>query len=149
MNLSERLSEDMKQAMKDKDKVRLSVIRMVRSAVKNKEIETGSPLSDEDIVAVLQKEIKQRKDSLEAFESAGRTDLIDDVKAEIEILSAYLPKQMAEDEVRELAMNIIREVGATGKRDMGNVMGKLMPLVRGRADGKLVQQVVQSLLSES
>lgn len=149
MNLSERLSEDMKQAMKEKDKVRLSVIRMVRSAVKNKEIETGSPLSDEDIVAVLQKEIKQRKDSLEAFENAGRTDLIDDVKSEIAILSEYLPKQMSEEELRELALNIIREVGATGKRDMGNVMGKLMPLIRGKADGKLAQQVVQSLLSES
>jgi uncharacterized protein YqeY len=149
MNLSERLSEDMKQAMKEKDKVRLSVIRMVRSAVKNKEIETGAPLSDEEIVAVLQKEIKQRKDSLEAFENAGRTDLIDDVKSEIAVLSEYLPKQMSEDELRELVLNIIREVGATGKRDMGNVMGKLMPLIRGKADGKLAQQVVQSLLSES
>lgn len=147
MNLSDRLAEDMKQAMKDKDKVRLSVIRMVRSAVKNREIDLGTALSDEEIVVVIQKELKQRKDSLQAFESAGRTDLISDVQAEISILSNYLPEQMSEKDLRQLAVKVIQELGAVGKSDMGKVMGKMMPVTRGKADGKLVQQVVESLLS--
>lgn len=146
MSLSERLADDLKTAMKDKDKVRLSVIRMVRSAVKNREIEIGTTLSDEDVIVVIQKELKQRRDSLQAFESAGRTDLIDDVKAEICVLTEYLPAQLTEDEVREIAKRIIGEVGATGKSDVGKVMGKLMQEIRGRADGKVAQQAVQSLL---
>lgn len=146
MSLSEQLSNDLKDAMKAKDKVRLSVIRMVRAAVKNKEIDTGSPLTDEEVLAVFQRELKQRRDSLEAFVSAGRQELAEEVKQEIEVLSQYLPAQLTEAELRELAQSIITEVGATGKSDVGKVMGKLMPLIRGKADGKLAQQVVQSLL---
>jgi uncharacterized protein len=146
MSLSERLQEDLKKAMKDKDKVRLSVIRMVRSAVKNREIELGATLSDEEVNVVIQKELKQRRDSLQAFESAGRTDLIDEVKAEIDVLTAYLPAQLTEDELRAIVQRIIAEVGAKAKSDVGKVMGKLMPEIRGKADGKLAQQVVQSLL---
>ncbi len=146
MSLSERLADDLKTAMKDKDKVRLSVIRMVRSAVKNREIEIGTTLSDEDVIVVIQKELKQRRDSLQAFESAGRTDLIDDVKAEISVLTKYLPAQLTEDEVRDIAKRIIAEVGAAGKSDVGKVMGKLMQEIRGRADGKVAQLAVQSLL---
>ncbi len=146
MSLSERLQDDLKKAMKDKDKVRLSVIRMVRSAVKNREIELGTTLSDDEVTVVIQKELKQRRDSLQAFESAGRTDLIDEVKAEISVLTEYLPAQMSEDELREITKRIIAEVGAKAKSDVGKVMGKLMPEIRGKADGKLAQQVVQSLL---
>jgi uncharacterized protein YqeY len=146
VNLSEKLSEDMKQAMKSKDKVRLSVIRMVRSAVKNKEIESGSSLSDEEILNVFQKELKQRRDSLQAFESAGRSDLILGVQTEIEVLTSYLPAQLSEADVRKLAEEVITQVGASGTGDVGKVMSGLMPQVRGKADGKLVQQVVQSLL---
>lgn len=146
MSLSERLQEDLKKAMKDKDKVRLSVIRMVRSAVKNREIEIGATLSDDEVNVVIQKELKQRRDSLQAFESAGRTDLIDEVKAEINVLTGYLPAQLTEDELRTIVQRIISEVGAQGKSDVGKVMGKLMPEIRGKADGKLAQQVVQSLL---
>ncbi|MCL6599148.1 MAG: GatB/YqeY domain-containing protein [Alicyclobacillus macrosporangiidus] len=146
MSLSERLSEDMKQAMKAKDKVRLSVIRMVRSAMKNREIETGAPLDDEGILAVIQKELKQRRDSLQAFESAGRTDLAEEARQEIEILTSYLPEPLTEEDLRSLAAEVIAEVGAKGKSDMGKVMSALMPKVRGRADGRQVQQVVQSLL---
>jgi uncharacterized protein YqeY len=148
MALSEQLSEDLKQAMKSKDKIRLSVIRMVRSAVKNREIETGTTLSDEEILAVVQRELKQRKDSLQAFESAGRSDLADDVQEEIKILISYLPEQLSEEQVRSIVVEVIAEVGARSKADMGKVMSKLMPKVRGKADGKIVQQVVQSLLSE-
>ncbi|OFW75752.1 MAG: aspartyl-tRNA amidotransferase [Alicyclobacillus sp. RIFOXYA1_FULL_53_8] len=146
MNLSERLSEDMKQAMKDKDKLRLSVIRMVRAAVKNQEIELGTALADEQVLALVQRELKQRRDSLQAFESAGRTDLMDEVKLEIEVLLTYLPAQLSVDELRELAQDIIRDLGATKKAEMGKVMAQMMPKTRGRADGKLVQEVVQSLL---
>ncbi len=146
MSLSERLADDMKKAMKDKEKKRLSVIRMVRSAVKNREIELGATLSDEDVIVVIQKELKQRRDSLQAFESAGRTDLIDEVKTEIDVLAAYLPAQLTEAEIREITLRIIGEVNAIAKSDVGKVMSKLMQEIRGKADGKMAQQVVQSLL---
>ncbi|MCL6549336.1 MAG: GatB/YqeY domain-containing protein [Alicyclobacillus sp.] len=147
MGLSQRLSDDMKQAMKDKDKLRLSVIRMVRAAVRNREIEIGAELSDEEVLAVIEKELKQRRDSLQAFESAGRTDLAAEAKAEIAVLTEYLPEQLTEDQIRQLAQEIIAQVGAVGKSDIGKVMSQLMPKIRGKADGRLAQQVVQSLLA--
>lgn len=142
MSLTERLNNDMKQAMKDKDKVRLSVIRMVRTAIKNAEIDQQRTLSDDEVIAVLNREMKQRRDSLQAFESAGRQDLIEEVKQEIQVLIDYLPAQMTEDEVRAVVREVIAEVGAAGKSDMGKVMSALMPKVKGRADGKLVNQIV-------
>jgi uncharacterized protein YqeY len=146
VDLTQRLTEDMKQAMKDKDKVRLSVLRMVKAAVKNREIEIGRPLADDDVLGVIQKELKQRRDSLQAFESAGRTDLVDEVKAEIDVLMSYLPKQLSEEELREIVQSVISELGASGKADVGKVMSAVMPKVKGRADGRLVQSLVQSLL---
>jgi uncharacterized protein YqeY len=148
MSLTERLNNDMKQAMKKKDKVRLSVIRMVRTAIKNAEIDTKKTLSDDDVIAVLNRELKQRRDSLQAFEQAGRQDLIDEVNQEISVLIEYLPAQMSEDEIRALVKEVIAETGAAGKKDMGKVMSALMPKVKGRADGKLVNQVVQQELQE-
>lgn len=144
--LSERFSDDMKQAMKDKNKVRLSVIRMVRAAIRNKEIDSGATLSDDEVLAVVQKELKQRRDSLQAFESAGRSDLAGAAKEEIRILEEYLPAQLSEGEIRAIAARIIAEVGATGKSEVGKVMPKLMQEIRGKADGKLAQQVVAGLL---
>jgi uncharacterized protein len=146
MSLADQLSQDLKQAMKDKDKVWLSVVRMVRAAVKNKEIETGTPLTDDEILSVVQKELKQRQDSLQAFESAGRSDLIEAVKSEIDILHEYMPAQLSDQELVQVVRDTIAEVGATSKGDMGRVMSALMPKVRGRADGKRVQTTVQSLL---
>lgn len=146
MSLAEQLADDLKQAMKAKDKTRLSVVRMVRAAVKNKEIELGTSLSDEEVLVVVQKELKQRQDSLQAFESAGRSDLIAAVQSEMEVLKDYLPTQLSDDELLGLVREVIAEVGAAGKSDMGKVMSMLMPKVRGRADGKHVQQAVQSLL---
>lgn len=142
MSLTERLNNDMKQAMKDKDKVRLSVIRMVRTAIKNAEIDQQRTLSDDEVIAVLNREMKQRRDSLQAFESAGRQDLVEEVKQEIQVLIDYLPAQMSEDEIRAVVREVIAEVGAAGKSDMGKVMSALMPKVKGRADGKLVNQIV-------
>ncbi|MGZ4122289.1 MAG: GatB/YqeY domain-containing protein [Tumebacillaceae bacterium] len=146
MSLTERLADDMKQAMKDKAKVRLSVIRMVRTSIKNAEIDQKTTLSDDEVIAVLNRELKQRRDSLQAFESAGRQDLVEEVKQEIEVLIDYLPAQMSEDEVRAIVKEVVAETGATGKADMGKVMSALMPKVKGRADGKLVNTIVSQEL---
>jgi uncharacterized protein YqeY len=146
MSLTERLNNDMKQAMKDKDKIRLSVIRMVRTAIKNAEIELKKTLSDDEVVAVLNRELKQRRDSLQSFEAANREDLIQEAKREIEILLEYLPAQLTEEEIRSLVQEAIADTGAKGKSDMGKVMSALMPKVKGRADGKLVNRIVQEAL---
>ena len=148
MSLSERLTEDMKAAMKSgpAGKVRLDTIRFLRAALKNVEIDKKAPLSDEDVLGIISKQVKQLKDSIDEFEKGGRPDLIDKAKAEIEVLSGYLPQQMSEAEVRDLARQIIAEVGAQGPKEMGKVMGPLVARTKGRADGKLVQQVVKELL---
>ncbi|OXM86112.1 GatB/YqeY domain-containing protein [Paenibacillus rigui] len=147
MSLSERLNEDMKLAMKSQDKFKLSVIRMVRAAIKNIEIDQRKTLDDQEVLDVLNREVKQRKDSLQEFEKAGRDDLAETVKAEIVILMEYLPQQLSEEEVKAIVSQTIQEVGASSKADMGKVMSALMPKVKGRADGKIVNQAVQQLLS--
>jgi hypothetical protein len=147
MNLAERLNEDMKQAMKSGDKFRLGVIRMVRASIKNQEIELRRPLDDSELLQVVSREVKQRKDSLQEFEKAGRDDLVSQMKAEIDIISEYLPKQLTEEEIKDLVLQTIHETGASSRADMGKLMSALMPKVKGRADGKLVNQLVQQLLS--
>lgn len=147
MSLSDRLNEDMKLAMKSQDKFKLSVIRMVRAAIKNVEIDQRKTLDDQEVLEILNREIKQRKDSLQEFEKAGRDDLAENLKAEIVILMEYMPQQFSEEEVKAIVQQTIQEVGASSKADMGKVMGALMPKVKGRADGKLVNQFVQQLLS--
>lgn len=147
MNLNDRLNEDMKQAMRSQDKFRLSVIRMVRSSIKNIEIDQRKTLDDQEVLNVLNREIKQRRDSLQEFEKAGRQDLVDQLKQELHILAEYMPKQLSEDEVKAIVQQTIQEVGASSKADMGKVMGALMPKVKGLADGKLVNQIVQQLLA--
>jgi len=146
MNLSERLNDDMKQAMKNQDKFRLTTIRMVRAAVKNLEIDLKRPLEDEEVLEIVGREIKQRKDSLQEFQKAGRDDLTKDVAAEIDIISVYLPIQLTEEEIKAIVEQTIQETGASSKAEMGKVMSALMPKVKGRADGKLVNQTVQQFL---
>lgn len=146
MNLSEKLNEDMKQAMKNQDKFRLSVIRMIRSSIKNIEIDLRRSLDDQEVIDILNREMKQRKDSLQDFEKAGRNDLAEAVKAEIAIVSEYLPEQLSEEEIKKIVQDTILETGASSKSEMGKVMGALMPKVKGRADGKLVNRWVQQLL---
>lgn len=146
MSLSERLNEDMKQAMKSQDKFKLSVIRMVRSTIKNQEIDLKRALDDNEVLDVLSREIKQRKDSLQEFEKAGRDDLAENLKVELSILSEYQPQQLTEEEVKTIVQQTIQQVGASSKADMGKVMTALMPQVKGRADGKTVNQLVQQLL---
>lgn len=146
MNLSERLNEDMKQAMRNQDKFKLSTIRMVRATMKNLEIDLKRTLNDNEVLDILGREIKQRKDALQDFEQAGRDDLAEKVKAEAEILAEYLPEQLTEEEIKVIVQQTIQETGASSKADIGKVMSALMPKVKGRADGKLVNQAVQQLL---
>jgi uncharacterized protein YqeY len=146
MNLSDRLTDEMKQAMKDKDKLKLSTIRMVRSSIQNTEIELKRSLFEDEILQILSREIKQRKDSLQEFKKAGRDDLVDNLAAEIDIISKYLPEQLTEEDIQEIVRQTIQELGASSKADMGKVMGALMPKTKGRADGKLVNQIVLQFL---
>lgn len=135
MSLKERLSDDMKLAMKEKNKFRLSVIRMVRSAIQNVEIDKKAELSDDEVLVVLNREIKQRKDSLHEFTKANREDLATKAAQEIDILMEYMPKQLTEQELELIVQEAVSETGATSKKDMGKVMQYLLNKVQGRADG--------------
>lgn len=150
MSLKDRLMEDMKQAMKDKEagKLKLSVIRMVRSAAKNVEIDRRKDLDETEWLEVLAREVKMRKDSLEEFRKANRPDLVEGLEQEIAILMDYLPEQMGEAELRAMIGEVITESGAIGPKEMGKVMALLMPKIKGRADGKLVNHIVKELLSK-
>jgi len=148
MSLLERLNQDMKQAMKNKEKDRLTVIRMVKASLQNEAINLGkSELSEEEELTVLSREVKQRKDSLQEFENAGRSDLVEKVAAELQVLNDYMPKQLTEDELLEIIKETIAEVNATSKADMGKVMGAIMPKVKGKAEGSLVNKLVLQQLS--
>lgn len=146
MALKEKISEDMKAAMKAHEKDRLAVIRMVRSAIRQMEIDGKKELDDEGVIAVISKEVKMRKDSLEEFQKGGREDLVAKTQAEIDVLLPYLPKQLSEEEIAALVKEAVEQTGASAPKDMGKVMGVLMPKVKGRADGKLVNGIVKSML---
>lgn len=147
MSLDKKLMDDMKQAMKNKDKETVSVIRMIRSALQNETIKKNGSLSEEDEIAVLSRELKQRKDSLQAFDKAGRHDLVEKLEFEMKVLERYLPKQLTNEELEQIIQETIKEIGASSKQDFGKVMSKVMPKVKGRADGKVVNQLVQQYLS--
>ncbi|KOO43873.1 GatB/YqeY domain-containing protein [Priestia koreensis] len=147
MSLLERLNTDMKQAMKNKEKEKLSVIRMVKAALQNEAIKAGGDLTEEDELTVISRELKQRKDSLHEFEKAGRSDLVDKIQSELAVLEVYMPQQLTEDELTEIVKETIEEVQASSKSDMGKVMGAIMPKVKGKADGGLVNKLVLQHLS--
>lgn len=147
MTLKERLQEDLKTALKNKEQLRLSVIRLAKSAITNQEIARGHELSDPEVIEVLAKEAKQRKDSIAEYEKAGRSDIVANLQAEIEILQAYLPAQLSEAEIRQLVKETITELGVTSKKELGKVMAALMPKTKGRADGRVVNQIVNSMLN--
>jgi uncharacterized protein len=147
MSLLNDLNQDMKQAMKDKNKQKLSVIRMLKASLQNEAIKQGRELNEEEELTVLVREMKQRKDSLQEFEKAGRDDLVAGLQDEIAVLTPYLPKQLTEEELSEIVAQTISETGAASKADMGKVMGALMPKVKGKADGGLVNRIVQQQLS--
>ena len=146
MPLKERLIEDMKDSMKKGEQVRLSAIRMVRAGIKNKEIELGRELKDEDVVGVITSAIKQRKDSYTQFLNGNRMDLAEKEKKEIEVLSIYLPEQIGEDEIKKRLKEIISETGAATSKDIGKVMKILMPELKGKADGNLVNKIAREML---
>lgn len=147
MAVLDQLNEQMKTAMKAKDKQTLSTVRMLKSALQNKQIDLGHDLTPEDEKAVLSTELKQRKESLEEFSKAGREDLVTPLEAEIKIVEAYLPAQLDEAAVTKLVDETITEVGATGKSDFGKVMKTLMPKVKGQADGAMVNRIVKAKLN--
>jgi len=152
MGIKERIQQDMKAALRVGDKERLSALRMVMAAIKNKEIELKKAdpgLTDEEVWGVLLSEIKKRRDAAEQYARGGRDDLARKEEEEIAVLQQYLPEQMDEGELRALAREVITAVGAGGVKDMGKVMKELMPKVAGRAEGKVVSRVVKEELSKS
>ena len=146
MTLKERLIEEMKQAMKAKEKGRLSAIRMVRAAIRDKEIEKRTELDNSAVLEVIANQIKKRKDAIELARQVGRDELVESEMAQVEVLEAFRPAQLSEADIEVLAVQVIEEIGATSMRDMGKVMGKLIPQVRGQADNALVSQIVRNKL---
>ncbi len=146
--ITRRIQGDLKQALKERDRIRTNTLRMLISALKNVELEERGELTEEREIAVLAGYVKRCRESIREFEQGGRTDLVEKEKAEIDIVVQYLPKQMGEEEIRETARSIIGEIGASSPRDMGRVMGEMMKRVRGRADGGVVRSIVIELLKE-
>ncbi len=147
MTLKEQLMADFKEAMKAKDEIAKNTISFARAAIKQYEVDNREELSDEGIVAVLSKQVKMRKDALADFEKAGRTDLAESYKAEIEILNKYLPEQLSEEKVMEIFKATAADLGIEGgKQNMGKLMGPVMAKVKGVADGNLVKKVVMDFL---
>jgi len=147
MTLEERLLNEMKEAMKSGDKLRLSTIRMIRSAVKNREIEVRKTLDDEDIFKVIQGMVRKGDESVEQFQTGGRMDLVEKEKKEIEILKSYLPQPPSQEEVLKIIDETIQETQASSLKDLGKVMKAVMPKLGGKADGKLINQWVKERLS--
>ena len=148
MTLQERLTEDFKAAMKAHDEVKKNTLSFARAAIKQVEVDTRKEVEDGDVLAILKKQVKMRKDALGDFEKAGRTDLLESYKAEIEILEAYLPEQMSEDDIRKLVQETAAEVGVEGgKQNMGKLMKSVMPKVKGLADGNTVRKIIEEFLA--
>lgn len=147
MSLNNELAEHMKEAMREKDRTRLSVIRMLRAALQNEAIQQGvDTLSDEDSIKIVSRHVKQLNESIEEFSAAGRDDLVEKSKQELAIVEQYMPEQLSEEELEEIVKKAIESTGATTKREFGQVMGAVMPQVQGKADGSQVQKLVQQLL---
>jgi uncharacterized protein YqeY len=146
LNILDKLNQDMKDAMRNKEKQRLMVIRSVKSALQNEAINKGEDLSEDEVLTVLSREMKQRKESLHEFEQAARTDLVEKTNADIQILTEYMPSPLSDSELRQIVEETVNETGASSKADMGKVMGAIMPKVKGRADGSKVKEYVQQSL---
>jgi uncharacterized protein YqeY len=147
MGLEERLLEEMKEAMKSNEKLRLSTIRMIRSALKNREIELRKKLADEEVVKVIQGMARKGEESIAQFEAGGRADLVEKEKQELEILKSFLPQAMTREEILKMIDQSIEETQASSLKDLGKVMKSVLPKLEGKADGKLVNQLVKERLS--
>ncbi|MFI5339677.1 MAG: GatB/YqeY domain-containing protein [Candidatus Methylomirabilales bacterium] len=149
MDLKTRLGEDFKQALRSGDKLRVSVIRLLTALIKNREVEKRGPLTDAEGLQAIVASCKQRQEAIEQYRQGGRQDLADKESAEFEILQSYLPKPLTSEELHAMVLEAIREVQATSLKEMGKVMGVLMPRVTGRADGKMVNTLVREALSKN
>jgi hypothetical protein len=147
MALREKLDEDLKSAMRAKDSLRMNTVRALKSAIKYREIELMKPLDDAGILGVMATEIKRRRDSVEQYRAGNRVDLADKEEAEIKILQEFLPQQLTREEVEARVAEVVARVGAQGPKDMGAVMKALLPEVQGRADGKVVSELVKQRLA--
>jgi uncharacterized protein YqeY len=148
MSLQQRLDEDLKVSIKKSDRLKTSVLRMVKAAIKNKQIDKQSELTDDEIISVISSLSKQRRESIELFSKGGREDLAEKEKQELSILQSYLPNQLTPEELDLLITEVIKESSAEGIKDMGKVMRLVMPKVKGAADGKVVNQRVKELLEK-
>ena len=148
MHIKEELNQGLKDAMRARDERRKSAIRLTLAAIKNAEIEAKAELSEPDILAIIQKEVKYRRETWEAAERAGRTEMMAEATEEIKILEKFLPQPLTQQELEEMVRAAIAEAGATSPRERGSVMKLLMGQVKGRADGKTVSQIVRQLLSQ-
>ena len=147
MSLKETLMQDLKTAMKNKDKRTKDTITMVRAAIKQKKVDDHVELNDDDFIQIIAKEIKERRGSIEEFQKAGRDDLIDSTKAEIDVLLNYMPEQLSEEELEAMIRKVMEENNITEKKQMGLLMKSIMPKVQGRADGKAVNAIVNRILN--
>ena len=147
MSLKNQITEDMKTAMRAKDSVRLGAIRLLLSAIKQREVDERIELADGDVISVIEKMLKQRRDSIAAFELAKRDDLADIEKFEVTVLQTYMPKQMSDDEINQIITQVIADTGAQGAKDMGKVVGLVKPLVAGMADMGKVSGLIKTRLA--
>lgn len=146
MSLKAQISEDMKAAMRAKDSARLGTIRLLQAAIKQREVDERIELDDSNVIAVIEKMLKQRRDSIAAYESANRNDLADVEKFEVTVLQTYLPQQLTEDEIKVILEKVVADTGATGIKDMSKVMAAIKPLVAGRADMGKISGLIKTRL---
>lgn len=146
MQLKQKLYEDLKKAMKTKDEIRTRTLRLIISSIKTLEVEKMTEATDDDVFRVLSKECRKRVEAIEAYKKGGREDLVNEEQRELEIIKSYMPKQLSEEELKEIVKNVVEETGSSSIKDLGRVMKVLMPRVKGRADGKAVNNIVRQIL---
>jgi uncharacterized protein YqeY len=147
MTLKDQLTQDLKDAMRQGDELKKNTIRYIRSAIKNMEIDVGHDLSDQEVMAVLVKQAKQRRDSMEQFQQGNRPDLVEQEEKELVLIETYLPQPLSDEEIKTRAQAVITELGVTDMKGMGQVMGRLSKEMQGVADGKRISEIVRALLS--
>ncbi len=143
MSLKKILMEDLKDSMKNKDTIRKNTITMVRAAIKQEEVDNKKELTEDEILTIINKELKERRHSIEEFKKGDRLDLVESSEKEIEVLLKYLPEQLTEEELKKIVIGAIEEVKAGSMKDMGKIMGSVMPKIKGRADGSMVNKIVK------
>ena len=148
MSLKEQLAQDLKLSMKEKDTVKKNAVQSIRAAIKQVEIDTRAELDDAGVLDIIAKELKRRKDVLPDYEKSGRDDLIADLKKEIDIIMGYLPSQLSHDELDEIVRAALESTGASSLKDMGKIMAEVMPKIKGRADGKAVNEIAKNYLNK-